>query len=264
MSLHQYTFLSLLILFGFFSVVSASSDADNTINFPPQLDADDIRYYSETHDIDGLHWALTNVFRRSSRNPKENEIVYGLPQLVVAKGGGNTYTTEYKLAMDLEQAEYIVQKYSETDPAKAEFFQTQVIPKYKAILGQIPPLEQLDRTGGLYAFRTNDVEDTGILDVYNKANHVTDFDELKDPKTGRAISLLSDTFDANKIEAQWFGEDEEYTTPGVVVIDNLLSPEALNRIRQLLLESTVFFQTKMPLKFGGYAGAYIDGKSCFR
>ena len=69
---------------------AVSSQEDEPIDFPPLLDSDDIRYYSETHDIDGLHWALSNVFRRSSRNPNDEEIVYDLPPALVSKGGGNT------------------------------------------------------------------------------------------------------------------------------------------------------------------------------
>lgn len=247
-------FLTSLLIFRILSVFA--SDGSDAINFPPQLDSDDIQYYSETHDIDGLHWALSNVFRRSSRNRNAGEIVYDLPPSVVSRGGGSTYTTAYKLAMDLEQVEYLAENLK--DREKAKFFRDRVAPVFRKVLKNIPPLDQLELTGGLYAFRKADIE-AGILEMYNKANYVTDFDELK--KEGNVLSLLSDTFDAKKIEAEWFGESENSShPPGVVVIDNLLSPAALVRIKQVFLESTVFFQTKMPLKFGGYAGAYIDGK----
>jgi hypothetical protein len=238
------------------STVADTNKGD--IDYPPLLDSDDIRYYSETHDIDGLHWALSNVFRRSSRNPDPEGIVYALPQALVSKGGGSTYTTKYKLEMDIEQAEYLAEHLQ--DEEEAEYFRNEVIPIYKKVLSNIPPLEQLERTGGLYAFRPADIE-AGIMKVYNKALHVPDFDELKD-EDGTLVSLLNKNFDKEKIEAKWFGEDsaeeDNYSRPGVVVIDDILSPEALARIRQLLLESTVFYQTKMPLEFGGYGGAYID------
>jgi len=39
--------------------------------------------------------------------------------------------------------------------------------------------------------------------------------------------------------------------PSLVVVDDALSEAALAQIRSLLLESTVFFETKMPSKFGG-------------
>ena len=241
--------------------VSASANGDAEINFPPMLDSDDIRYYSETNDIDGLYWALSNVFRRSSRNTNAKEIVYDLPQAIVSKGGGSMYTTKYKLEMDIEQAEYLVEHLD--DEEKVAYLRDAVIPTYRKVLARIPELDQLERTGGLYAFRQADYDD-GIAEVYNKAIHVPGFNVLSDSK-GNPLPLLNKNFDAAKIEAKWFGEDGAYedaddqlSRPGVVVIDEILSPEALARIRQLLLESTVFYQTKMPLKFGGYAGAYID------
>lgn len=253
--------VSLLLLVLPTSTFVDANNGGEAVNFPPMLDSDDIRYYSETHDIDGLHWALSNVFRRSSRNANPAEIVYELPQALVSKGGGSVYTTQYKLEMDLEQAEYLAEHLQ--DEEKAAYFRNEVIPIYKKVLGNIPPLDELERTGGLYAFRPADIE-AGINKVYNKALHVTDFDELKD-SSGQPISLLNENFDAGKIENKWFGEDrgkedkdDNLSRPGVVVIDDILSPEALARIRQLLVESTVFYQTKMPLKFGGYAGAYID------
>mmetsp|Transcript_17277 Transcript_17277/g.49494 ORF Transcript_17277/g.49494 Transcript_17277/m.49494 type:complete len:441 (-) Transcript_17277:96-1418(-) len=244
-------------------VVSANGGggADDEIDFPPMLDSDDIRYYAETHDVEGLHWALSSVFRRSSRNTNAQEIVYDLPAAIVSKGGGSTYSTKYKLEMDVEQAKYLVENLK--DEAKVAYLRDVVIPTYKKVLSRIPPLDQLERTGGLYAFRQADYDD-GIAEVYNKAIHVPDFDVLKDSES-KPLPLLNQNFDAAKIEAKWFGEqaanedaDDQLSRPGVVVIDDILSPEALARIRQLLLESTVFYQTKMPLKFGGYAGAYID------
>ena len=70
------TFTNAALVLGLFVNAATSSQEEETpIDFPPLLDSDDIRYYSETHDIDGLHWALSNVFRRSSRNPNADEIV---------------------------------------------------------------------------------------------------------------------------------------------------------------------------------------------
>lgn len=164
--------------------------------------------------------------------------------------------------MDIEQAEYLIETL-DGDQEKVAYLRDVVIPTYKKVLDRIPPLDQLERTGGLYAFRQADFDD-GIANVYNKAIHVPGFDELKDAD-GNPLPLLNKNFDAAAIEAKWFGEEganddpnDTLSRPGVVVIDDILSPEALARIRQLLLESTLFYQAKMPLKFGGYAGAYID------
>ena len=241
---------SLLLIAAF---VSFSLGLDDDIDFPPQLDADDIRYFSENYDIDGLHWALTNVFRRSSRNFDTSKIVYELPSQIVSRGGGSTYTTEYKLQMDLEQAEYLLEK-NLLNEDEVSLFRDVVIPTYKQVLSKIPNLDQLKDTNGLYPFSQADI-DANILNIYNKALHQTDVHEPVD-ENGIPISLLSESFNAKQIEARWFGEDSGNRYPaGIVVIDDLLSPSALTSIRKLMLESTVFYQTKMPLKFGGYAGA---------
>ena len=166
-------------------------------------------------------------------------------EYLVAKGSGQTISIE-----------------------KKQMFRETVIPTYKNVLSNIPPLESLERTAGLYAFKKEDYE-SGIEHVYNKALHHTDFDVLKNSK-GEVLSVLSDSFDSDRIEQQYFGErkngeqhddngtEDKISVPGIVVVDNILSHEALQRIRQLLLESNVFYQTKMPKKFGTYAGAYID------
>ena len=83
------TFVAALVLGLFVNAATSSQEEEPPIDFPPLLDSDDIRYYSETHDIDGLHWALSNVFRRSSRNPNADEIVYDLPNALISKGGGS-------------------------------------------------------------------------------------------------------------------------------------------------------------------------------
>mmetsp|Transcript_2765 Transcript_2765/g.5011 ORF Transcript_2765/g.5011 Transcript_2765/m.5011 type:complete len:258 (+) Transcript_2765:161-934(+) len=46
--------------------------------------------------------------------------------------------------------------------------------------------------------------------------------------------------------------------PGVIIIDDLLTPKTLSLLRQLLLRNTHWFQTKTPLEFGKYVGSYID------
>jgi len=251
----------IILLLTFLPTVIANT-ADDSIDFPPQLDSDDISYFSSSYDIDNLHWALSNVFRRSERNTNAHEIVHTLPPVIVSRGGGSTYSTAYKLQLDIEQAEYLADNLE--DKNKAAFFRKEVIPTYQSVLRRVPPLDRLEATGGLYAFKQEDVQG-GIQSVYNKALHVTEFDELKD-ENGRALPLLHPNFNAGKIQQQWFGETlgheltegEKLSQPGIVVIDDILSPEALRRIRQLLLESTVWYQTKMPKKFGGYVGAYID------
>jgi len=242
--------------------IRSTLSSDEDIDFPPKLDSDDISYFSTNYDIDRLHWALSNVFTRSIRNPNEDQIVHqNLPQSIVARGGGSTYTSAYKLKVDIEQAQYLSEHLStesgkssgnrEIIEEKKNLFRS-VKALYEKIHLRIPSLDQLSRTKGLYPFSKQDYDD-GIAEVYNKALYLTDFDELKDVN-GNIVPLLSPSFDASEIEKQWYNPE----TPPVVVIDDILSKGALERIRQLLLESTVWYETKMPLEFGGYVGAYID------
>ena len=237
--------------------------------FPPLIDSDDIAYFFSTYDLDGLHWALSNIFHRSARNPSLGTASKELPQTLVARGGGDTYTSEYKLKHDLEQARYLVEQLALTDPETSKYFESQVIPIYETILKNIPPLSQLKQTKGLYAFTRDDYA-SGIATVYNKALYMTTADEL-DPDW-RAQGILNN-LDWDLHQRYWFDVCEEESielsdaasmeptsssTPGVVVIDDILTPNALSIIRQLLLRNTHWFQTKTPLEFGKYVGSYID------
>ena len=238
--------------------------ASEVVELPPLLDSDDIAYFFERNDLEGLHWALSSVFAASERMPRavQQPKVQPLPQQLVARGGGSSYTTAYKLKMDLEQAEYLGHQLKETQPELAAYFQEQVAPIYRNVLKNIPALEDLQRTNGLYAFRQADW-DAGIAAVYNKALYLQPLDGDDDTPLGDGSRkpLLNPALDTQRIQQEWFGGSNSKTTnsnTGIVVIDDILSQEALNNIRKVLLESTVFFQTKMPLSFGGYAGAYID------
>ena len=103
--------------------------------FPPLIEADDIEYFFSTHDLDGLHWGLTNIFQRSSRNPNLSREEKPLPDILVARGGGDMYTSEYKLRHDLMQAEYLVDVLD--DPERVEYLKTKVIPIYQSVLGNM-------------------------------------------------------------------------------------------------------------------------------
>lgn len=231
--------VSVILFFALISTVQS-------VEFPPLIDADDIAYFFENDDFEGLHWALTNIFANSERNPQLTVNTVPLPDQLVSRGGGSKYTTAYKIQHDLEQAEYLAQKLTGKE---ANIFSRVAVPLYNQLLDRIPSLENLDRTNGLYPFKKEDY-DLGVGDIYNKALRPTNFEELKD-EHGKWIPLLNPELDVDKIQ-------KEVLEDGVAVVDDLMTPEALGRIRQLMLESTVFFQTKMPKVFGGYVGAYID------
>ncbi|KAL3772156.1 hypothetical protein ACHAWO_004173 [Cyclotella atomus] len=230
--------------------------------FPPLIEADDVEYFFSRHDLDGLHWALTNIFQRSSRNPNLSRKEKPLPDILVARGGGDSYTSEYKLRHDLMQAEYLVDILD--DPAIVAYLRTEVIPLYRSVLQNIPPLDDLIATKGLYAFTQKDYE-AGIASVYNKALHMTTSDELHPKWREQTGGLLNSQVDWGDVQRTWFGENDEknevqpkLSSDGVLVIENLLNDQTLNIIRKLLLRNTHWYQTKTPLQFGKYVGAYID------
>jgi hypothetical protein len=118
------------------------------------------------------------------------------------------------------------------------------------ILSRIPTLEQLDETMGLYKFQRQDVED-GIMGVYNRALHIPDVSATR--ADGSHIPIFGKTLNPAQIQREWVESN------GIVVVDDVLSKETLDLIQQKIMwESTVWYQTKLPQRFGGYAGAYID------
>ncbi|KAG7360161.1 hypothetical protein IV203_035260 [Nitzschia inconspicua] len=202
-------------------------------------------------DLDGAHSLLEETFLRSSRNPDPQQRINRLSQRKISLGGGTTYTSEYKLRADHEQALYLATALMTSDPEKAEFFGTVVAPTYERLLKRIPPLEELQATMGLYQFQQTDVQD-GIMNVYNRALHVPPVSERRDD--GTRIPIFSDDIRPSPLEIQ-----QEWAENGIVVVDNVLSKEALQLIQEKIMwESTVWYQTKLPERFGGYTGAYID------
>lgn len=212
-------------------------DEDNRVT------TDAIMELSEQYDMDGLHSLLSDTFRRSERNPNDN-VVNTLTFNDELNGRGKLKTTRHKLQLDLEQAEYLGEHLH--NKAMARFFRNVVAPIYQ----KVTPT-QVDEFG-MYKFTKQDREND-IEHVYNKALHVTDFDELLDDD-GDPLNLLSDSFYDKQQDIQ----QQYFQGPNVVVVDDLLTPRALRRIRQLLLESTVWYEAKSPVDTGRYVGAYLN------
>lgn len=213
---------------------------------PDHVDPDLIMELSAMRDIDELHRVLSDAFRRSERNPDDDSVVNRLNENDEILGRGKLFSTQHKLELDLEQVLYLAENLQ--NKAKAQFFGQVVAPIYETVLQNTPlKVDEL----GMYEF-TKDDRENGISDVYNKGLHVTDFDELLD-ENGDPVNLLSDSLYARQEEIE-----KEYSEKNVVVVDDLLTPRALSRIRQLLLESTVWYETKSPVDTGVYCGAYIN------
>mmetsp|Transcript_23895 Transcript_23895/g.59010 ORF Transcript_23895/g.59010 Transcript_23895/m.59010 type:complete len:407 (-) Transcript_23895:98-1318(-) len=208
---------------------------------PPHVDHETVAMYSAQGDMEGLHKALLFAFKQSARVQGEDKVQ--LREILTARGAGFTYTSAYKMEHDIQQLEYIMNKTSDLE--HKQWLMTSVLPKYHALLAKIPPLSELSRTAGLFAFPFAPKETEEIAPYYNRAVHVPDFPPLE--------RHLHPDLDTTKIERDYFA-----AKPSVAVVDNALSPEALQRIRDVLAESTVWYETKMPERFGGYVGAYLN------
>lgn len=224
-------------------------------DLPPILDADDIAYFFERNDLESLHYFLEQVFEATERmsgtsrtaGPSSTSSpLRAVPQQIVSRGGGTTYTAEYKIQHDIEQFEYLL-SLSSLDQATSSYLRDEVLPLYYDLLDRIPSLEDLHRTQGLYAFRSPD--DTAISKIYNRAHHIPRTEDMLNNNS----PLLHPDLDTESISHAW-----EETGNTIVVVDNLLSEESLQVLQNLLWESTVWFQTKLPLQFGSYVGAYLD------
>ena len=101
-----------------------------------------------------------------------------LREILTARGAGFTYSSAYKIEHDIEQLKHIADKHGgET----ASEIRSEVLPKYEAILSKIPPLEELQRTGGLFAFGLAPEEAEALEPYYNRAYHVPDFGKTGHP-----------------------------------------------------------------------------------
>jgi hypothetical protein len=256
-------FIAVVLMFTEIGEISALSQLNgggrevNTDDTPP-LSHDEIEFlksldYLERDDIESAYAVLERNFMDSARNPDPEKRINRLSQRKISLGGGTTFTSEYKLRADLEQARYLAETLydkEQGDRQKAEFFASVVVPVYEKILSRIPTLEQLDETMGLYKFQRQDVEN-GIMGVYNRALHVPDVPATR--ADGSHIPIFGETLNPAQIQREWVESN------GIVVVDDVLSKETLDLIQQKIMwESTVWYQTKLPQRFGGYAGAYID------
>ena len=229
----------------------------DSVDGTAQLTPDEIAFldslgYLEIGDIEAAYAVLEASFQSSARNPDPERRLNRLSQRKISLGGGTTFTSEYKIRQDIEQAQYLAEtlSYTDRDPEKAEFFASVVLPVYRTLLSNIPPLEELNETMGLYKFQRSDV-DYGIMGVYNRALHVPDVPATR--QDGTPIPIFAESLNPSKIQQDWVDSD------GIVVVDDILSRETLDLIREKILwESTVWYQTKLPQRFGGYTGAYID------
>ncbi|KAH8074349.1 hypothetical protein JL721_1904 [Aureococcus anophagefferens] len=142
-------------------------------------------------------------------------------------GAGFRHTTMYKLRHDLEQFEYLASR-----GWRPRWVRAQVVPAYEEVLRRVEA--KVIAQKAVYATRGHSGERTALL---------TGFYEMD----ARDRMLLGST-DAN------FADDGS-----VVVVDDALTPGALDALLEYCRSATVFYETK-PHNAGGHLGAYaVDG-----
>ena len=215
---------------------------------PPEFHAGHISQSYQHNDLDRLHWGLTTVFERSSRFHHELPATPRMDHL----GTGYDTTTRGKLQHDYEQALYLSQSLLESNPEKAMYFKDTVAPIYSQVLAN----SQSTSEYSLYQLQPKDLE-VGISKIYNRALHVTNLE------TGDVVEeegLINPTLlskeNVQKVEHQWFQSGDQPDKPaGVLVLDNVMKSHVLDRVYQIMLESTVFYQTNPT---HAYVGAYMS------
>jgi hypothetical protein len=108
---------------------------------PPPLSHDEIEFlksldYLERDDVESAYAVLERNFMDSARNPDPEKRINRLSQRKISLGGGTTFTSEYKLRADLEQARYLAETLYDNergDRQKAEFFASVVVPVYETV-----------------------------------------------------------------------------------------------------------------------------------
>ena len=225
---------------------------------PPILERHDIAYFFP-HGMEGLFEVLQFLFEHSARMPADDDDdnendgdeehystdMIPLPQELLVRGSGMSFTTRAKLTLDLEQALYLAETLD--DETEASFFQDVAAPIYQAVLDNIPATFN---DTSLYFFTQQDYDESMIDLVYNKAWRPTAMEPLVDESTGDLIPLMNPLNDES-LRTQW------ETGPGVLVLDNFLTAEALTKLQQLLLETTVWYESN-PVHGGHISSAHLD------
>jgi hypothetical protein len=165
-------------------------------------------------------------------------------------GAGFDRTTRHKLVHDLEQFDFFLRTDLVGLHSRGRDLFGNIIPSvYRDTLARLDRASQtgeFDEENDFYRFRNEDID---IMAYYNRALFFPQLPQVPTP-------VLSPR-DWARLESQWHGEDISYPHPGIIIVDNLLSPEALERVRSYLLLGTFWYEAKTP-RYGCYLGAYIN------
>jgi hypothetical protein len=146
------------------------------------------------------------------------------------------YLTVPKLRHDIEQFEYLQRR----GVVGLEF--TPIVDAYHRAI------ERLATSGANVRLPLTEEDRKTIGHVYNRIIHIR-----QTPR--RNARALSSEWDPREVEQEYLAH-----SPGVVVIDNFLTPESLEEVRLFCLESTVWFANRYA---HGRLGAFFhDGFNC--
>jgi tetratricopeptide (TPR) repeat protein len=148
---------------------------------------------------------------------------------------GEIGVNEVKLRHDLEQLEYLL----ELGRLPAAY--REVAGEYRALLKETQGV-----TGGGVVVPFNVHRYPLVARTYKRPLHL-------DPGAAGGAPVLNPALDAKRLESQYLR-----AKPNVVVVDDLLSAEALGALRRFCRESTIWNNVQ-----SGYLGAYFyDGFAC--
>ncbi|KAL7537388.1 hypothetical protein ACHAXR_009409 [Thalassiosira sp. AJA248-18] len=179
-------------------------------------------HFSKNYDSKGLHTQLKQMFDPNERAYDPSKRRWRLNSAYSARGAGFDRTTRHKLVHDLEQFDYYLRsKEVGMEGHGLELFRSTLPKLYRATLlrlDQAANYGDLDEENEFYNFQKQDRE---IMNYYNRALFLPPLQLVQG-------SLLASR-DWGQVEREWLGEDNNYPHPGIVVIDNLLSPQTLIR-----------------------------------
>ena len=179
-------------------------------------------------------------------------------------GASFAATTMYKLRHDIEQFEYLASR-----GWRRRWVETVVVPAYREVLRKVE--RKVVSQKNIYAIRGHTSDGaTALLNgfyqldpvdrillgaTYNRALVFAGPHTALGARLPGGDAALSDA-------ADWAGADAEYLAgegSAIAVLDDALSPDALEALQEYCRSATVFFETK-PHNAGGHDGAYVvDG-----
>merc|ERR1719235_666655 len=121
-----------------------------------------------------------------------------------------------------------------------------ILPAYKKVMNNVLKANNGNIVKG---YKFTDEDKRLIGQYYNKALYISK------ANLPEGVPILNSNLNYDDIQDYYF-EKAAIKNSGIVVVDNILSPETYATLQQYLLESTIYYEAKRDL--GTYTGAYLD------